>query len=155
MGMATLLWTGLYIVMLIESAFVLVLCLPLPSNAARGFILRSYRAIWHSSAYLRHMLVTLVVGQAVLFLDAMRTLNHLDDRKVPGDGAMHRLLDQNRLLRNQRNAYVTGFGVFMVLVCWRLLQLMDQLFVSREEAKRLAQHNGTVEPVAPVDKKTI
>ena len=75
---------------------------------------------------------------SLLFLDALRTINHLDEES---NVKHHQLHVQLRLFRNQvhpqsdglsclphpsshcvaqRNAYMSGFALFLMFVAWRL-----------------------------------
>eukprot|EP00993_Chasmostoma_nieuportense_P005435 NODE_6060_length_577_cov_26.031111_g5895_i0.p1 GENE.NODE_6060_length_577_cov_26.031111_g5895_i0~~NODE_6060_length_577_cov_26.031111_g5895_i0.p1 ORF type:complete len:159 (+),score=29.20 NODE_6060_length_577_cov_26.031111_g5895_i0:59-478(+) len=128
-----LLWTLLYAVLVVEALLVLILCLPVPSSSFRQAVVSVYRVMWIKSHYVRYFVVTVILIQLLCFLDAIRTINHLDNHH--SEGALADLMDRNRLLRNQRNMYITGFGLFLVLVGLRFLQLMDQLVTSRASQK--------------------
>ena len=45
----------------------------------------------------------------------------------------------NRLLRNQRNAYISGFNIFLSLVFVRLYITMKQMYEWRNELKDLKE----------------
>jgi len=74
---------------------------------------------------------------AVLFLDALRTINHLDDVKVhTGEhaSAMFDMQTKLRLFRNQRNAYITFFALFLLLVIHRFEDLHRKFHVMTESS---------------------
>lgn len=131
--------------MLVQTLCVLILSIPLPSNTLRGFIVKGYKQLWARSAYVRGGCITIFALQLLAFGDAMRSLNHLEEHEYTGH--LGDVINYNKMLRNQRNAYITGFGMFMGFVCFRLLNLMTQLYEQRqinkehikEEKEKLSQ----------------
>eukprot|EP00670_Eutreptiella_braarudii_P003659 CAMPEP_0174304996 /NCGR_PEP_ID=MMETSP0809-20121228/61144_1 /TAXON_ID=73025 ORGANISM="Eutreptiella gymnastica-like, Strain CCMP1594" /NCGR_SAMPLE_ID=MMETSP0809 /ASSEMBLY_ACC=CAM_ASM_000658 /LENGTH=73 /DNA_ID=CAMNT_0015411379 /DNA_START=224 /DNA_END=445 /DNA_ORIENTATION=+ len=63
----------------------------------------------------------------------MRTLERLKDKETSND--IVSVMEHNRILRNQRNAYISGFGLFMFFLCCRLVYLMNKLHQEREKEK--------------------
>lgn len=158
-----LLWAFAFGVLFLEMVLVLLVCIPLPTNAARGFIVRAFR-------YCReHDRISLAVKttfgephipalesqhQPCPFVRSHHgaALPRLDPHHQPPGrpGArpdrqlQHGLLQQDAPVpvrarcvantvelgspflvccRNQRNAYITGFSVFLFIVLYRLAAL--------------------------------
>jgi len=114
---------------------ILVLCLPLPA-VVRGFVLRLFDLVATNTKAQMTMKIVFFLT-AVLFLDALRTINHLDDVKVhTGEhaSAMFDMQTKLRLFRNQRNAYITFFALFLLLVIHRFEALHRKFHVMSESS---------------------
>ena len=71
----------------------------------------------------------------MLFL--IQQINHIDssmDSSFHGEHAM--LVHKMRLFLNERNAYITGFSLFLAIVLFRLLQMMSQIHGFRKQLKK-------------------
>jgi len=122
------------VVLAAEMVLVLLICLPLPSNNVRGFIIRGYKMLW-ANEHVKLFFKVVTGLNAILWLDAMRRIFQLEERHEKfvgsvgdGDVKMH-------LFANQRNAWISGFSLFLIIVIYRLLVLMEQLHDSRRQLK--------------------
>eukprot|EP01001_Neometanema_parovale_P000621 NODE_10691_length_580_cov_72.824945_g10414_i0.p1 GENE.NODE_10691_length_580_cov_72.824945_g10414_i0~~NODE_10691_length_580_cov_72.824945_g10414_i0.p1 ORF type:complete len:137 (+),score=13.99 NODE_10691_length_580_cov_72.824945_g10414_i0:63-473(+) len=131
--MHTLLWTGLLGFTCFEAIVVTVLVMPMPSNAVRGLVLKLFTAVWRSHGAVRVTLRAVWLVQLFCFLDCIRSMSWDTTETTPtGIGYW---LERNSQLRKERNAYITGFGLMLSLVGWRLIMMMDQLHTQRDIVK--------------------
>ncbi|KAJ9473105.1 hypothetical protein DIPPA_33216 [Diplonema papillatum] len=111
-----------------EVAVILTLIMPMPSNRIRQFTIGTLREVWNKYPYLRHMSFVIMLLD-LYFLYTSVTFIYAD----------HAFMDQTqyriRLFREQRNAYLTGFGLFLFFVLTRLMDLHTQLYHAREAQK--------------------
>jgi hypothetical protein len=80
----------------------------------------------------------------LLFLDSLRGSYVYAERHE--EGTAHAHVDQNyqiQRFRSQRNAYLTGFSLFLAGVIWRMLFLISQLYECREECKEYKKEKST------------
>lgn len=127
----------MYGVMWAEIVCVALLCLPMPNNNIRGFVIRLYKRVWTERKTFRTVIVAVLLLQLISFVDAVRNVNELGDHDHTG--ALGELMNYNRLLMNQRNAYLTGFGLLCSVLTWRILELMRQLYEAREFEKEVTE----------------
>ena len=111
----------------------------MPSNTIRGIIVNGLANFWSNNPIVK------AISGLVLALDTFYlydTFNHLYFKKRRKDGAP---LDHTgpwgdcerrlHVCRDQRNAYITGFSIFVFLVMWRLLTIQKQLYDARKIVK--------------------
>lgn len=116
---------------------VILLCMPLPSNAIRGKIVHSFQNVWKGSYQMRTLSRVIMFIIFLLFVDAMRSSYVYTEKHEEGATMAHNdLMIQIQRFRSQRNAYITGFSLFLGGVIWRLLFLIAQLYEAREECKQ-------------------
>jgi len=135
-----------FAVLMLEIITLSLLLLPMPNNAVRGLISKGLKAASDNQRVKQFFIVCLVVI-SLLFLDAMRTINHLDEEQDKGDrkGPHLEFAIKLRLFRNQRNAYITGFSLFLMLVIYRVTAILAQLHRERA-ANKAALKNAASEP---------
>lgn len=129
-----------------EIAAVLLLTLPVASPSRwQKFFKSKFLAYIGNQAYIYFFVL---VGVLVLcLLDAIREMQKYSD----GDKVDHQHLDAEmqgnmRLFRAQRNFYISGFALFLLVVIRRLVQMISQLAIllAQSEANfRQAQSAST------------
>jgi B-cell receptor-associated protein 31 len=129
------LWFILFLFMLIEAIIVLLLVAPMPSNSVRGALLKAITGTWESQTAVRY------VSYAAVIINALYLWRVSDALKVPlyafgilEDPLISCELRASRFER-ERNAYITGFSLFLFLVLRRLVDIQAKLFESRADAK--------------------
>ena len=110
----------------------------MPSNSIRGFIVGGLTNLWNRNQIVR------AISYLVLTLDffySYQTFSHLYFRRGPDgrphgfQGAWNECERRFHTCRDQRNAYITGFSIFVFLIMQRLLVIQGQLFEARKEVK--------------------
>lgn len=139
----SLVWTIIATFLYLEITVVLLLVLPIASPQRWQRFFRSrFLAMLTGQA---QMYFYLLLGVLVLFvLEAireMRKYSHSDDS--PTSASMNHEMQQSmRLFRAQRNFYIAGFAIFLVLVIRRLVTLLSAqaaLLAQAEASMRQAQ----------------
>eukprot|EP00670_Eutreptiella_braarudii_P003330 CAMPEP_0174302132 /NCGR_PEP_ID=MMETSP0809-20121228/59459_1 /TAXON_ID=73025 ORGANISM="Eutreptiella gymnastica-like, Strain CCMP1594" /NCGR_SAMPLE_ID=MMETSP0809 /ASSEMBLY_ACC=CAM_ASM_000658 /LENGTH=129 /DNA_ID=CAMNT_0015408005 /DNA_START=53 /DNA_END=442 /DNA_ORIENTATION=+ len=111
---------------LAQAAVVLILIAPMP-NAVRGLVVKVYSTLIHSThGFGSGVHITAIGLQALAFLDALSKVNHLEKHEYTGQ--LGDMINYNRLLLNQRNAYILGFGLLFAVLGWRILELDRQIY---------------------------
>jgi len=131
-------WLIMFLFMLAEMALVLLLVAPMPSNQVRGAIVSAIVSTWETQAAVRYIALSLGLINVVYFLhvfDALRQPFYafgfmLEDALVSCE-----LRAQG--FERERNAYITGFAIFLFLVLRRMVDIQAQLFAVRGEMKVL------------------
>jgi len=98
-------------------------------NHLRGMLVRSYKHLFHGRSRWSGVLLVIFVLEVAAFFECLRTLDRLENHGQTGRVAD--MMNYNRMLRNQRDAFTAGFGIFMQFVAWRLMELMRQLYDER------------------------
>lgn len=79
----------------------------------------------------------------LLFLDSARSAVLYTEKHKEGSVIPHEdLMTQVQRFRNQRNAYLTGFSLFLTGVIWRMMFLISQLYEYREECKKYRKNDA-------------
>jgi len=139
-----LLWGFEYAVLLGEVILLLLLCMPMPDNRLRGGLLKMMGFIWTS----RHLRIAVFVVAAItglLFLDALRNVSFVGEEEMRErhDKGLNEHQIALRLFLNQRNCYISGFALFLMLVIFRLYDILGQLHRARAEVKQRAKEAGS------------
>eukprot|EP01060_Flectonema_neradi_P008548 TRINITY_DN160_c1_g2_i1.p1 TRINITY_DN160_c1_g2~~TRINITY_DN160_c1_g2_i1.p1 ORF type:complete len:151 (+),score=24.91 TRINITY_DN160_c1_g2_i1:64-453(+) len=121
-------WLIVYLFLVAECVVVALLIMPMPSNYVRGKVVGGLRAVWNKYPNLRHGCALLLLLNSYYCWVSISSLN-----SPPDSDSVHA---RTKLFRDQRNAYITTFGIGMFFIMHRLLDLHDQLFVAREAEKR-------------------
>ena len=77
-------------------------------------------------------------------------INHIDEQMTMRGGADSVCFDLKqkvKLYRNQRNAYMTGFNVFLSLIFYRLFVTMSNVYTWRNDLKERALEEMEVKKV--------
>jgi B-cell receptor-associated protein 31 len=83
--------------------------------------------------------VTLFIFVALLFVDTLRSIMNADKLEMSNP------LDRVTLFRNQRNLYLTGIVLFLLLVLYRFQALLNDLFAAEQKSGAVAsqaKNNG-------------
>jgi B-cell receptor-associated protein 31 len=80
----------------------------------------------------KRVLITLFVFVALLFVDTARSIANADKLEMSNP------LDRVTLFRNQRNLYLTGIVLFLLLVLYRFQSLLNDLFAAEQKAGAVA-----------------
>jgi len=139
--MVGFLWGLFFVLLLVECLIVLLLTLPLHSDTIRAFILKCLGAVWDVSMYTRTLLVTWFGFNVLLFAESLRKINFVEN--MDPKSMEQKMMNLNQLFRNQRNAYLTGSALFLMLVVYRLYKMQSQILVLRQ-GKDIAQEEGNV-----------
>jgi len=141
-------WFVLVVALMLECLFVILLILPMPSNKVRGFITQWVTKVCEHPA-VRYGFTAVMILDAVYLYFLMGALTHpLYDLGFlsPIENAPTCELKVD-LFRNERNAYITGFSLFMFLVLRRLIDIQSKLHQAREDMKAM---RGSVPMGSPV-----
>lgn len=140
-------WTIIATFLYTEIAVVLLLTLPVASPSRwQKFFKSKFLAYIGSQAYIYFFVL---VGVLVLcLLDAIREMQKYSDIQDKGE---HQHLDAEmqgnmRLFRAQRNFYISGFALFLLVVIRRLVQMISQLatMLAQSEANFRQAQSATV-----------
>lgn len=140
-------WFALLLFMLVEAFLVLLLVMPMPNNAARGAIVTFVGALWDKSGvrYVFYALLAIDVFYFWYVCDAL--LHPLYDFGFLEPVAMVSCEAKAFLYQNERNAYITGFSLFLFLILHRLIDIQKKLHYTREQAKLVERAVPMGQPV--------
>jgi len=138
----------------IEIGIILLLLVPFISSRMWTKLLRSswVRGLETQLIYYFYVLIAVLI---LLFLDSIRemqkySIEELQHRKVGLSHLDTQMQMQMRLFRAQRNYYIAGFALFLLLVIKKLISLITAnagLQTARAVAVRQAEAAGDVEDV--------
>lgn len=134
----SLVWTLIAGFLYAEIAFVLLLVLPIASPYKwNRFFKSKFLAMLAQQA---HLYFFLIMGVLVLFLlDAIREMRKYSHHDHSSDVHLNVEMQHSmRLFRAQRNFYISGFAIFLVLVIRRLVTLISA------QANLLAQSEASL-----------
>jgi len=133
-------WMLLYGFLLLECAVVMLLVLPVPNNFLRGLILKLVGKLTDNQGAMVFCGLVLLLD-AWYFYDSMKYLygeksyregTAIVDGKVVVTNPQTEYIAR---LRKERGAYISGFGIFLSLVFYRLVELQKQIFEYRKVIK--------------------
>jgi hypothetical protein len=138
-------WLVLSLFMLIEGFLVVLLILPMPSNSIRRILTTFVAGLWDSKP-VQYFSIAFLILDAVYFYFVSHALLHpLYDLGIlsPVDMSVSCELKQ-AMYREERNAFISGMGLFLFFVLNRLVDIQDKLHRFRQshkdaEAARLAE----------------
>ena len=136
--------------LLVESTLVLLLCAPMPSNRLRGAVTRWVQDLWRHQFVRYTFAVTTVVNgcNLALLFNALRRPYYQLGLSF-GRARIRGLMDlglQIDLLRNERNAFISGTSLFMFLILRRLIDIQTQLHSARTVEKEVRAVMGSPVP---------
>jgi B-cell receptor-associated protein 31 len=128
--------------LLAESVLVLLLCAPMPSNTIRGAVTHWVSSLWNHQLVQSAFAVTSIVNGcnlAMLFYALRQPYYQLG----LGFGRRHMraLMEmgaQIELLRNERDAFISGTSLFLFVILRRLVRIQMQLHSARAAEKAAA-----------------
>lgn len=137
-------WTLAASMLYVEGVVALLLCIPLISST-RWQKFFKLKLLQRLAAFCTFGFWCAVVFQIVLFIDAYQTMKKYEDRSESShDKENFMAIHENHLnlFRAQRNVYISGFALFLLIVIYRLQRLISSnaiLSVSNEAFKRQAE----------------
>ncbi|ALC43539.1 CG13887 [Drosophila busckii] len=153
----SLVWTLIATFLYAEIAVVLLLVLPLGSPYKYNRFFKSkFLAMLAKQA---HLYFFLIMGVLVLFLlEAIREMRKYSNHETTGEVHLNVEMQHSmRLFRAQRNFYISGFSIFLVLVIRRLVTLISaqaNLLAQSEASMKQAQSATAAARSLMEDKKT-
>ena len=131
-------WDSLFYLLVVQTTFVSLLIVPLPSNAARGFILNALDKIWSGIPYFQPFCVFTAMILAFILAGSVHARNNLQKFLLVNGNR-----DDTRcsIIEADRNICMTGFSLFLTCVTIRLMQVNKKLFLCKLELKQLT--NGS------------
>ena len=147
-------WLVLFVFMLLEVVVVLLLVMPMPSNHVRGAITLAVTSVWDKNPAIRYCAIGLTLVNAFYFWTVIDALLHpwkwafgilVDDALISCEMRAHEY-------ERERNAYISGFSLFLFLVLRRLVDIQMKLYEARAESKAAAMGVPMGRPVQPVGK---
>ncbi|KAM9407413.1 B-cell receptor-associated protein 29-like isoform 2-T3 [Salvelinus alpinus] len=131
----TFLWTAVAFFLYVKIGVVLILCLPFISITRMQSIFQL--RIWNkmSSIWTKFFLniklsYIMIIILIVLLIDSLREMWKYSEVKNNKDANLHPDMFNHlhmKLFRAQRNLYISGFSLFLWLVLWRVITLINQL----------------------------
>ncbi|XP_032309637.1 B-cell receptor-associated protein 31 isoform X2 [Drosophila ananassae] len=153
----SLVWTLIAGFLYAEIALVLLLVLPVASPYRWNRLFKSkFLAMLAQQA---HIYFFLIMGVLVLFLlEAIREMRKYSHFEQAGEVHLNVEMQHSmRLFRAQRNFYISGFSIFLVLVIRRLVTLVSaqaNLLAQSEASMKQAQSATAAARSLMEDKKT-
>jgi len=129
-------WLLVFLTLCVQVILITILCIPhhyLPAIIRRAIIRVFEEAQNSPNIVLSYKITTGLL--LLLFLDAVRTINHLDEKERHEHAGMAELNIKLRLFRNQRNMYMSFFAVFFMIIIYRLQRLFAELHNANEANK--------------------
>jgi len=129
-------WLVLLLFMVIEGFLVFLMILPMPSNDARRFIRDKIAGLWESPP-VRYFSIGFLLLDGFYFWFVFDALLHpLYDFGIlsPIDMSVTCEVKQ-AMYREERNAFISGMGLFLFFVLNRLVDIQDKLHRARDLAK--------------------
>ena len=133
--MATLLWSSIFVFLIAELVFTLILVIPV-GPSARNWICRKVFK-WKLEDHFRTPLIGIGIGLSLAMLDCISSLNYLFEIQRE-DGHLH-MLDREKEYKTERNLYLCGFALTLLFVIGRLLHLMEEHVILEDEYEQVKQ----------------
>jgi hypothetical protein len=97
----------------------------------------------------QRILITLFVFVAIMFVDTARSVSHYSS-KQSADTALA-ATDRQQMFRHQRNLYLTGITLFLLLVLNRFQALLNDLFAAEQKSSAVvSQAKGNASGLAAI-----
>lgn len=127
-------WLLVSCALLVQCALVLLLVVPVPSNAVRGVILWLVHFI-AKAQFVRFSVVLVMAVNAYYFWFTLRFMGRQGSLFSPVDTARTEY-EEVAMYRNERNACITGGNLFLFLILRRLVDIQEQLRKARTASKQ-------------------
>jgi len=131
-------WEVIFIVLLAEAFICLLLTMPLPTRFKRGILL-GMSVIWRNPITRTISLVNFVILLA-LFVSSLMDTSHLSQEVMAGGSSSMGTNSQSRILHAQRNAYLSGFTLFLMLILYRFQHMIGDLFKMEKQLQDFQVH---------------
>jgi B-cell receptor-associated protein 31 len=104
--------------------------------------------IWNIQTVQR-VLITLFVFVAIMFVDTARSVSNYSSKH--SDDTMVSATERQQLFRHQRNLYLTGITLFLLLVLNRFQALLNDLFAAEQKSSAVvSQAKGNASGLAAI-----
>lgn len=136
----SLVWTMIAYFLYAEIAVVLLMVLPILNACRWNRLIKS--KFMQMMAKQSHVYFYFIICVLVLFLlDSIREMRKYSTQSTPAEAHLNVELQHSlRLFRAQRNFYISGFAIFLVLVIRRLITLISyQAFLLAQSEASLKQ----------------
>lgn len=142
-------WLVLLVFMFVECLLVTLLVMPMPSNKVRGAVTAWVSGLWDVT-FVRYAFTSCMALDAFYLYFVFDALLHpLYDigllTPIETDASCEQRASR---LQNERNAYITGFSLFLFFILRRLLDIQAKLHEARGEQKASSGGVPMGEPVA-------
>ena len=146
-------WFILFVFMLLEASIVLLLVMPMPSNRVRGAIITGIVSTWESLPAVRYIAIGLTLINLIYFCFVVDALlepwKYFYAQTFSADQEWMVSCEMRAVqFERERNAYITGFSLFLFLILRRLVDIQAKLYQTRSETK---QHMAGVPMGTKVD----
>ena len=142
--MKSLIWTGVFILLVVELVVTFILVIPVPRKI-RNKIAR-YIAKFDLGGKIGQASMFLMIALFGALAESIMTVRALQEREHPTGATMttsveqERIfhdLDKQRIFRAERNMYLAGFTLTLLFVIARISKLMEESVEMEEEHERL------------------
>lgn len=135
-------WLILFLFLMIECVLVTLLVLPMPSNTVRRAVTDFIASLWNHKG-VQYAVIAILVLDAVYFYAEIDALRHplYDLGLLAQENAMPCEM-RAAAMQRERNAYITGFGLFFFFVLRRLVDIQDKFHSARHLAKSITVQEG-------------
>jgi B-cell receptor-associated protein 31 len=141
-------WLLLLLFLFVEAFLVLLLVMPMPNNKVRGAITTGIASLWDVQG-VRVAFYGFLAFDIFYFWYVFDALVHpLYDFGLLTPGEIFPCEVRAVMYVNERNAYITGFSLFLFLVLNRLLDIQSKLHESRDQVKAGSMGVPMGQPVA-------
>ena len=145
--MASLVWTAVYLLLLVELAIVFILVIPMPRRWQNSLVARPIRHFRLGERLAKPVLflgIALTVALAESFVHHQRivqrlAMDHNQPQQMniePHREHLHHVHDKERKYKAERNMYLAGFALTLIFVIGRITQLMQESVASWEEQQQ-------------------
>ena len=127
----------------VEMLIVLLLVMPMPSNHVRGAITGAITHLWDKQEAIRYIAIGFTIINALYFwtvVDALTDPFKAHFGFLVFDDPLVTCEMRAAMFERERNAYVTGFSLFLFLVLRRLVDIQQKLHEARADSK--SAHTG-------------
>ncbi|RVE71646.1 hypothetical protein OJAV_G00053950 [Oryzias javanicus] len=132
-------WTAVAFFLYAEIVVNIILCIPFIS-AHRWRYVFSWRIWSWLSPYWNKGFFAMIMVLVVLFIDAVREVQKYSGPESTQDANVNPNLYDNihmKLFRAQRNLYISGFSLFLWLIMYRVVTLLNQTAVTLDNSAEL------------------
>eukprot|EP01012_Entosiphon_sulcatum_P013051 TRINITY_DN1831_c0_g1_i1.p1 TRINITY_DN1831_c0_g1~~TRINITY_DN1831_c0_g1_i1.p1 ORF type:complete len:136 (-),score=24.98 TRINITY_DN1831_c0_g1_i1:27-413(-) len=126
-------WFLVHALLVVEVVFGLLLVLPLPLAVRNLLVSGVNRA--YKQKFIQSALIILVLLLAAALFFAWNATNRIQLQKVQEGANHHRHLELNaRLFREQRNMYLSGFSLYLLVLLTGVGRLIRENYLSARKA---------------------
>ena len=130
--MASLVWTSVYLLLLIELAIVIVLVLPLPQSWQHTLLSKPIQR-FRIGARLKKPVLYLGIALSLALMESIyhhqRMVHRLNNNETEINDHhlhLHHHRNKERKYKAERNMYLSGFALTLLFVIGRITQLLQQ-----------------------------